>query len=94
MSQDINNAPPEVPRALASIQVVFRFFLRIVILIVLASLGTQGFAKTFETLLAFAVFYCIFVAAIRREMPFGQVLTHFDEAAAYAILARVASWMS
>ena len=28
-----------------------------------------------------AAFYCIIVAAIRREAPFGPVLTHFDEAA-------------
>ena len=42
----------------------------------------------------FAVFYCIFVAAIRREEPFAPALTHFDEAAAYAVIARLAAWTS
>jgi hypothetical protein len=50
--------------------------------------------KTLEGLLVWAVFYCIFAAAVRREKPFGPVLTHFDEAAAYAVIARLAAWTS
>jgi hypothetical protein len=57
-------------------------------------LGSQGFVKTLESLLVLAVFYCIFAAAIRREATFGPVLTHLDEAAAYAVIARLASFMS
>jgi len=30
---------------------------------------------------------CVVSAAIRREQPFGPVLTHFDEAAANALIA-------
>jgi hypothetical protein len=41
-----------------------------------------------------AAFYCIFAAAVRREQPFGPALTHFDEAAAYAVIAGLAAWTS
>ena len=83
---------PDISRNLGSAQALTRFFLRLVILSIFAVLGSQGFGKTLEGLLAFAVFYCIFIAAIRREEPFGPVLTHFDEAAAYAVIARMAAW--
>ena len=84
---------PDIPQ-LGSAQALVRFFLRLVILSIFAALGSQGFGKTFESLLIFAVLYCIFVAAIRREEPFAPVLTHFDEAAAYAVIARLAAWTS
>jgi len=41
-------------------------------------------------MLILAVVYCIGAAAIRREEPFGPDLTHFDEAAAYAMIAVLA----
>jgi hypothetical protein len=85
---------PDIPRELVSVQVLIRFLLRMVILSVFAALGSQGFAKTLESLLVLATFYCITVAAIRREAPFGPVLTHFDEAAAYAVVAGLALWSS
>ena len=85
---------PDIPRDFGSAQALTRFFLRLVILGIFAALGSQGFGKTPESLLVLAVFYCIFSAAIRRETPFGPVLTHFDEAAAYAVIARLAAWAS
>jgi hypothetical protein len=85
---------PDIPRDFGSAQALTRFFMRLVILSIFAALGSQGFGKTLEGLLAFAVFYCIFSAAIRREKPFGPVLTHFDEAAAYVVIARLAAWTS
>jgi hypothetical protein len=84
---------PDIPH-FGSGQALTRFFLRLLILSIFAALGSQGFGKTLESLLVFAVFYCIFVAAIRREEPFAPVLTHFDEAAAYALIARLAAWTS
>ena len=84
---------PNTPQ-FGSAQALTRFFLRLVILSIFAALGSQGFGKTLESLLVFAVFYCIFAAAIRREEPFAPVLTHFDEAAAYAVIARLAAWSS
>lgn len=85
---------PDISRYFGSARALTRFFLRLVILSIFAVLGSQGFGKTLEGLLTFAVFYCIFVAAIRREEPFGPVLTYFDEAAAYAVIARLAAWTS
>ena len=84
---------PDIPH-FGSAQALTRFFLRLVILSIFAALGSQGFEKTLESLLVLAVFYCIFVAAIRREEPFAPILTHFDEAAAYAVIARLAAWTS
>jgi hypothetical protein len=85
---------PDIPRDFGSTQALTRFFMRLVILSIFAALGSQGFGKTLEGLLAFAVFYCIFAAAVRREQPFGPALTHFDEAAAYAVIAGLAAWTS
>ena len=84
---------PDIPH-FGSAQALARFFLRLLILSIFAALGSQGFGKTLESLLVLAVFYCIPVAAIRREEPFGPVLTHFDEAAAYAVIGRLAAWAS
>ena len=69
-----------------SAQALARFFLRLLILTIFSALSSQGFGKTLESLLVMAVFYCVFIAAIRREEPFGPLLTHFDEAAAYAVI--------
>ena len=77
---------PDIPRALASIHVLIRFLLRMLILSVLAALGSQGFAKALDSLLSLAMLYCVIIALIRRESPFGPALTHFDEAAAYAVI--------
>jgi hypothetical protein len=68
--------------------------MRLVILSIFAVLGSQGFGKTLESLLLLAALYCIFAAAVRREEPFAPVLTHFDEAAAYIVIARLAAWTS
>ena len=85
---------PNIPRELGSAYVLTRFFLRMLILSVFSTLGSQGFGKTLESMLVLAALYCIFAGAIRREAPFGPVLTHFDEAAAYAVVARLVSWAS
>lgn len=85
---------PDIPQEVGSAQVIIRFLLRMVILCVFAALGRQGFGKTFASLLVLSALYCVFTAAIRREAPFAPMLTHFDEAAAYAALAILASWTS
>jgi hypothetical protein len=84
---------PEIPH-FGSAQTLTRFFLRLMLLSVFAAFSHQGFGKTLGGLLTLAFFYCLFAAVIRREKPFGPVLTHFDEAAAYAVIARLAGWTS
>jgi hypothetical protein len=85
---------PDIPRELGSAYVMTRFLLRMLMLSVLSTLGSQGFGKTLESMLVLAALYCVFAGAIRREAPFGPVLTHFDEAAAYTVVARLISWAS
>jgi hypothetical protein len=41
-----------------------------------------------------AALFCAIAGAMRREEMFGHVLTHWDEAAAYAVIARLASTLS
>jgi hypothetical protein len=84
---------PDIP-AFGSAHVLTRFFLRLVILSAFAALGHRGFGKTLEGMLMLAVLYCIFAAVVRRERPFGPLLTHFDEAAAYAVVAHLVVWAS
>ena len=70
-----------------SARVLTRFFLRLIILCVFAGLSHQGFGKTLEGMLMLAVLYCIAAAVVRREHAFGPLLSHFDEAAAYVVVA-------
>jgi hypothetical protein len=84
---------PDIP-AFGSAYALTRFFMRVAIFGVFAALGQQGFARTLANMLILAVVYCIVAAAIRREQPFGPELTHFDEAAAYAVIADAAAWIS
>jgi hypothetical protein len=85
---------PDIPRETGSIQVLIRFLVRMTLLGVFAAVGSEGVGKTFEALLLLSVFYCVFAASLRREMPFRPVLTHFDEATGYAALGVLASALS
>ena len=85
-------APPSANRPQpGSAAVVLRFGIRMIILLAFAGIGAAGFARTLETLLATATLYCCAMAPLRREEPFGPVLTHFDEATAYALCALLVS---
>ena len=70
------------------------FAFRLIVLTVFASLGTSGFRPAFAALLAMAALFCAIAGAMRREQMFGHVLTHWDEAVAYAVIARLASTLS
>jgi hypothetical protein len=71
--------------------VLFRFVLRLVLLSTFATFGTQGFVTAFAALLALSAVFCAIVGAMRREAMFGPALTHWDEAAAYAVIGRLVS---
>ena len=74
--------------------VLFRFAFRLIVLTVFASLGTRGFGPAFAALLRWRHFSVRSAGAMRREEMFGHVLTHWDEAVAYAVIARLASTLS
>ncbi len=75
----------QAPHRSGSIQALIRFTLRMIILGAFSTFGSQGFDQTFSRLAVMAVIFCILAAALRREAMFGPALTHWDEAAAYAV---------
>jgi hypothetical protein len=77
-----------IPHALVCVQVLLRFAFRLALLSVCAAYSSEGFAPASPVLLALSAF-CAFVGIIRREAIFGSALTHWDEAAAYAFIARL-----
>jgi hypothetical protein len=79
---------------LSSSQVLLRFVFRLALLSTFAIFGTQGFETTFVTLLALSGIFCVVAGAVRCEAIFGPVLTHWDEAAAYAVIGRLVSALS
>ena len=80
-----------ITHALDSRQVLFRFLFRLLLLIAFATFATRGFGTTFYALLAMSAILFAVAGAMRREQMLGPVLTHWDEAAAYAVLGHVAA---
>jgi hypothetical protein len=81
----VQQSRPVIPPQLHSYQVLLRILFRLVLLIALAIFGGQGFGQTFAALLTLSAVFCIVVGTMRREAIFGPTLTHWDEAAVYAI---------
>lgn len=79
-----------LPQELRSTQVVVRFALRIVVLVIFASFGSIGFGKSLAALLWMSTVLCAVVGAIRRKPLFDTTLNHWDETAAYAALCCLA----
>jgi len=85
---------PTISHQLRSSQVVLRFVFRLALLSTFTIFGSRGFGTTFATLLALSAIFCAVVGAVRYEAMFGPVLTHWDEAAAYAVIGRLVSALS
>jgi hypothetical protein len=83
-----------MPDMLNSSQVLVRFLLRLVLLSALATMSSQDFGKAFATLLTLTAVYCAVSGALRQEAILGQVLTHWDEAAAYVVISCLPSALS
>ena len=83
-----------IPHHLVSFQVLLRFAFRLALLSVCAAYSRESFAPAFAVLLALSALFCAFVGIIRREAIFGTALTYWDEAAAYALIGRVAYALS
>jgi hypothetical protein len=82
---------PTIPHQLSSSQVLWRFVLRLVLLSTFATFSTHGFGTTFAALLTLSAAFCAVLGAMRREAMLGPVLTHWDEAAAYAVIGCLVS---
>jgi hypothetical protein len=85
---------PATPHQLNSLQVLFRFLLRLVLLSTFATLGPQRYGTAFTSLMALTAFFCAILGVMRQEAIFSPVLTHWDEAAAYALISRLAAAIS
>jgi hypothetical protein len=77
---------PALPPEIDSRQALTRIVLRLVLLTAFASFGSQGFGNTLAALLTLSAIFCGIVALMRRESIFCRDLTHWDEAAIYAVL--------
>jgi hypothetical protein len=74
-----------------STHVLIRFGIRLAILIALAFVAQIGFAQAFPRLMLLGGLFFSLWAIFRRELMFGPVLTHWDEAAALIIISRLAA---
>jgi hypothetical protein len=72
-------------------QVLVRFFLRTVILVVFAAFGSIGFGRSFAALLGMSTILSAVIGTMKREPPFDIVLNHWDETVAYAALFALVS---
>jgi hypothetical protein len=82
---------PNLPRQLKSAQVIVRFGLRMIILILFATFGSIGFGRSLAALLWMSAILSAVIGAMRREPPFDSALNHWDETVAYAALCCLAS---
>jgi hypothetical protein len=85
----LRRSQPATQARLNSRHVLFRALFRLLLMTACAAFGSRGFGQTLAALLALAAIYCGIVAAMRGEAMFGRVLTHWDEAATYAVLGRL-----
>jgi hypothetical protein len=85
---------PNLPQYLRSAQVLARFFLRIIILVVFATFGSIGFGRSLVALLWMSTIISAVIGAIKREPPFDAILNHWDETVAYAALCCLVSAFS
>jgi uncharacterized ion transporter superfamily protein YfcC len=82
---------PNLPQQLRSTQVIVRFGLRMIILVIFATLGGIGFGRSLAALLWMSTILSAVIGAMKREPPLDTVLNHWDETVAYAALCCLAS---
>ena len=73
---------------------MFRFGLRMIILIIFAAFGSIGFGKSLVALLWMSAILSAVIGAVRREPPFDTALNHWDETAAYAALCALVTGLN
>jgi hypothetical protein len=82
---------PNFTQELRSTQVIVRFCVRIIVLVVFAVFGGIGFDRSLTALLWMSAMLSAVLAALERETPFDAVLNHWDETMAYAALCCLVS---
>jgi hypothetical protein len=82
---------PNLTRQVKSTQVIVRFCLRMVILVIFAAFGSIGFDRSLTALLWMSTILSAVLATLEREQPLDAVLNHWDETMAYAALCCLVS---
>jgi hypothetical protein len=82
---------PNLTREVKSTQVIVRFCLRMVILVIFAAFGSIGFNRSLTALLWMSTILSAVLATLEREQPLDAVLNHWDETMAYAALCCLVS---
>jgi len=90
MAQSTSQQPP----VQGSAQVIGRFVVRLAFVGGFAIFSSAGFGRMLAFVTALMAVYAATAASLRQEQMFAPVLTHWDEAAGYALIhllfARVA----
>ena len=87
---------PDLTRELKSTQlksteVIVRFCLRMIILVIFAAFGSIGFGRSLTALLWMSTILSAVLATFEREQPLDAALNHWDETMAYAALCCLVS---
>ncbi|THD47946.1 MAG: hypothetical protein E8A46_23065 [Bradyrhizobium sp.] len=82
---------PNVTRQVKSTEVIVRFCLRMVILVIFAAFGSVGFDRSLTALLWMSTILSAVLATLEHEQPLAAVLNHWDETMAYAALCCLVS---
>lgn len=85
---------PDFPQKLGSAQVLIRFGVRLLVLIIFAMFGSVGFGGSLAALLWMSTILSTVVAVIRREPPLDVMLNHWDEAVTYAAMCMLVSGLN
>ena len=78
---------PDFPQQLTSAQVIVRFWLRMIVLLVFAAFSSIRFDQSLLILLLMSTILSTVLATLKREQPLASVLNHWDEAITYAALS-------
>ena len=82
---------PNLTQELKSTQVIVRFCLRMVVLVIFAAFGGIGFDRSLTALLWMSTILSAVLATVQHEEPLDVVLNHWDETMAYAALCCLVS---
>ncbi len=77
---------PNLTQEVNSTEVIVRFCLRMIVLVIFAAFGCVGFNRSLTALLWMSTILSAVLATLEHEQPLAAVLNHWDETMAYAAL--------
>jgi hypothetical protein len=86
--------PSNFSRKLGSAQVLTRFGVRLLILVIFAMFGGIGFGRSLAALLWMSTILSAVIAVMRRELPLDSALNHWDETVTYAAMCMLVSGLN